>query len=62
MCVILMGSLPVETWWRLVIWLAVGLTIYFSYGRRHSHLGKALRNEIAHHGVSPAGTSGAEDE
>jgi APA family basic amino acid/polyamine antiporter len=39
-CLLLMFSLPVENWLRLVIWLAVGLTIYLTYGRRHSHLAK----------------------
>ena len=37
--------------------LAIGLAIYFFYGRRHSHLGKELRGEIAAHGISPAGTA-----
>ena len=55
MCLILMGSLPTETWYRLVVWLAAGLLIYLFYGRHHSHLGKALRGEISRHGVSPAG-------
>jgi APA family basic amino acid/polyamine antiporter len=55
MCLILMASLPPETWLRLFVWLAVGLAIYLFYGRRHSHLGKALREEITRHGVSPAG-------
>jgi APA family basic amino acid/polyamine antiporter len=35
-CLILMFSLPVENWWRLIAWLLIGFTIYFSYGRRHS--------------------------
>jgi len=56
MCLILMASLPPETWLRLFVWLAVGLSIYLFYGRHHSHLGKALREEITRHGVSPAGT------
>jgi len=26
-----------KTWLRLVVWLAIGLAIYFSYSRHHSH-------------------------
>jgi APA family basic amino acid/polyamine antiporter len=55
MCLILMGSLPSETWLRLLVWLVVGLSIYIFYGRHHSHLGQQLRKEISRHGVSPAG-------
>lgn len=36
MCAMLMFSLPSENWWRLIVWLALGLVIYFCYGRRHS--------------------------
>ena len=32
----LMISLPTETWVRLVVWLVIGLIIYFSYSARHS--------------------------
>ncbi len=35
---LLMISLPKENWWRLLIWLLIGLVIYFWYGRRHSEL------------------------
>jgi APA family basic amino acid/polyamine antiporter len=34
----LMIYLGWENWARLIIWLAIGLTIYTLYGRRHSHL------------------------
>jgi APA family basic amino acid/polyamine antiporter len=37
-CLMLMFSLPAVNWIRLFVWLAVGLLIYFTYGRRHSHL------------------------
>ncbi len=54
-CLLLMLSLPAANWWRLFGWLALGLCIYFLYGRHHSLLGKELRGEISKHGVSPAG-------
>ncbi len=37
-CLLLMFSLPAENWYRLLGWLAIGLVIYFSYGRKHSVL------------------------
>jgi APA family basic amino acid/polyamine antiporter len=33
---LMMASLPLITWIRLVVWLVVGLVIYFLYGRKHS--------------------------
>ena len=41
-CLVLMLSLPVETWIRFVVWLLVGLAIYFLYGIRHSYLRKGV--------------------
>jgi basic amino acid/polyamine antiporter, APA family len=36
--VYLMAALPLVAWERLGIWLAIGLVIYFAYGRSHSKL------------------------
>jgi APA family basic amino acid/polyamine antiporter len=41
-CLLLMLSLPAANWWRLFGWLAIGLIIYFAYGRFHSALGQEL--------------------
>jgi APA family basic amino acid/polyamine antiporter len=35
-CLLLMFSLPTANWWRLLVWLGIGLLIYVSYGRFHS--------------------------
>ena len=40
-CLILMAGLPVENWIRFIVWLAVGLVIYFSYSRKRSALAAA---------------------
>lgn len=35
-CFVLMLSLPVITWFRFVIWMVVGMAIYFCYGFRNA--------------------------
>lgn len=37
-CLTLMLALPLETWLRFFVWLAIGLVIYFTFGRKHSTL------------------------
>lgn len=36
----LMAHLPLRTWERLLIWLAIGLVVYFTYGIKHSRLAR----------------------
>ena len=36
--IFLMSGLPFETWKRLLIWMGIGVAIYFLYGFRHSRL------------------------
>jgi basic amino acid/polyamine antiporter, APA family len=42
LCIALMLSLPVLTWIRFFVWLAIGLVIYFFYGAGHSHLRRGM--------------------
>jgi APA family basic amino acid/polyamine antiporter len=55
-CLMLMFSLPADNWLRLLVWLLIGLVIYFFYGRNHSVMAAYTANEIAKHGISPGGS------
>ena len=48
-CLYLMTGLPWHTWERLIIWLVIGIVIYFGYSRHHSKVRKDLRGPLAEH-------------
>lgn len=37
-CLFMMVFLPGDTWLRLIIWMAIGIVIYFLYSKKHSKL------------------------
>ncbi|MBX2909215.1 MAG: amino acid permease [Chitinophagales bacterium] len=39
-CAAMMISLPLDTWIRLVVWMAIGILLYFAYSRKHSKMNK----------------------
>jgi APA family basic amino acid/polyamine antiporter len=41
-CLLLMATLPGDTWIRLAVWLVIGFVIYFGYGKKHSVLQREL--------------------
>jgi len=40
-CLYLMFGLPLDTWMRLLVWLVIGLVIYFGYGIKRAGRGKS---------------------
>src|SRR5581483_2734077 len=42
---LLMASLPLDTWIRLVVWLLIGFAIYFGYSRKHSRVQAASESQ-----------------
>jgi APA family basic amino acid/polyamine antiporter len=53
-CAAMMAGLPGDTWLRLLVWLAIGLVIYFAYSRKHS----VVRQELAGVAAGPGAPGG----
>lgn len=45
-CVLMMAGLPKESWGRLAIWMALGVAIYYAYGRRNSKIRKEYNESL----------------
>lgn len=45
-CLVLLAALPWETWVRFVVWLIIGLVIYFTYSRKHSRARSGERADL----------------
>ena len=43
----MMAALPLDTWIRLIVWLIIGLVIYYTYGRHHSKVQQGAANVVA---------------
>lgn len=43
-CVGMMLFLPWDTWVRLIVWMAIGMIIYYRYGRKHSRVRQLARD------------------
>jgi APA family basic amino acid/polyamine antiporter len=41
LCIYLTLNLSVATWVRFAVWFALGMAVYFGYGRRHARLNRA---------------------
>src|SRR5918995_27983 len=50
LCLFVMGFLTIGTWLRFLVWMALGIVIYFAYSRSHSRLG---RDQASSTGTSP---------
>ena len=53
-CGAMIYGLGWTNWMRLLVWLVIGLVIYFTYGRKHSHVQALATNSIAEPSGAPS--------
>ena len=58
-CMYLALTLPLDTWVRFGVWLALGLVIYFTYSRKRSRLARGVSDvpapDYSHRGPHTGG-------
>ncbi len=60
-CVWLMLNLTALTWVRFLVWMVLGVVVYFAYSKRHSLLGQREREQDkASESDKPLANSGQE--
>ena len=43
---LMMFGLPLDTWIRLIVWLIIGMAVYFFYGRHHSRVQRGTPQHV----------------
>ena len=61
-CLWLMINLTAITWIRFLIWMALGVVVYYAYGKRHSLVGRRAGGGLAPGRGGTAATWRAEEE
>lgn len=51
-CLLMMVSLPLDTWIRLIVWLGIGFVIYYGFGVKNSKLRKEMNGEGVNNNVA----------